>query len=112
MQTQEQTYLLLDQVSSEASATTQTTCYHPMSHLILLTVKRRNPSAKLLVQIEFGNIRHKDELHIYPNVEGTLVSWKTYIVWHSASYCHLIHNPSKFKKSHHLKYPNRIAQRA
>ena len=41
--------------------------------------QKMTPIGKLPVQIKIGNSTRKDELHIYPNVTGTLVSWKTYM---------------------------------
>ena len=38
--------------------------------------RRLTPISKLPVQIKIRNHTHKDELHIYPNIEGVLISWK------------------------------------
>ena len=35
------------------------------------------PIGKLPVQIKIDNHIHKDELHIYPNIKGILISWKS-----------------------------------
>ena len=34
------------------------------------------PIRKLLVTFQLGTTKHKDELHIYPEVTGVLLSWK------------------------------------
>ena len=36
-----------------------------------------HPVGRLLVCFKIGNKEHLDDLHIYPNVTGTLMSWKT-----------------------------------
>ena len=71
--------------------------------------QKMTPIGKLPVQVKFGNKIHKDELHIYPNVEGTLISWKTCMALSilPPSRHHLIHNPCKSKKLHHPKYANK-----
>ena len=37
--------------------------------------QKMTPTGKRPVQIKIGNHTHKDELHIYPNVKGVLMSW-------------------------------------
>ena len=41
--------------------------------------QKMTPTGKLPVQIKIRNRTHKDELHIYPNVKGALMSWGTYM---------------------------------
>ena len=38
--------------------------------------QKLTPIGKLPVQIKIANHMYKDELHVYPNIEGVLVSWK------------------------------------
>ena len=36
------------------------------------------PLGKIPVKIQLGCYEHSEELHIYPNISGTLLSWKAY----------------------------------
>ena len=63
------------------------------------------PIGKLPVQIKIGNHIHKDELHIYPDIKGILISWKSCMALTilPPSCHHPTWNQSVFKESPHQK---------